>query len=72
MYNKARNLLGMNYMQFLYVFKKKIADLRKKTVFVFQNYNLFANKTALENDERTKEFLKSVMPIEYGDPAILI
>ncbi len=29
--------------------KKKIADLRKKTAFVFQNYNLFANKTALEN-----------------------
>lgn len=29
--------------------KKKIAQLRKKTAFVFQNYNLFANKTALQN-----------------------
>ena len=28
---------------------KEIADVRKKTGFVFQNYNLFANKTALEN-----------------------
>ena len=29
--------------------KQAIADIRKKTAFVFQNYNLFANKTALEN-----------------------
>ena len=29
--------------------KKDIARLRKKTAFVFQNYNLFRNKTALEN-----------------------
>ena len=29
--------------------KKAIADLRKKTAFVFQNYNLFENKTALQN-----------------------
>jgi len=29
--------------------KKDIARLRKKTAFVFQNYNLFANKTALQN-----------------------
>lgn len=29
--------------------KKEIASVRKKTAFVFQNYNLFANKTALEN-----------------------
>ena len=28
---------------------KDIAWLRKRTAFVFQNYNLFANKTALEN-----------------------
>lgn len=26
-----------------------VAKLRKKTAFVFQNYNLFANKTALQN-----------------------
>ena len=29
--------------------KKEIADIRKKTGFVFQNYNLFANKTVLHN-----------------------
>lgn len=29
--------------------KKEIYNIRKKVGFVFQNYNLFANKTALEN-----------------------
>ncbi|HEM5989513.1 TPA: amino acid ABC transporter ATP-binding protein [Streptococcus suis] len=29
--------------------KKEIASIRKRTAFVFQNYNLFANKTALQN-----------------------
>ncbi len=29
--------------------KKQIAEMRKKTAFVFQNYNLFLNKTALQN-----------------------
>ena len=29
--------------------RKDILDLRRKTGFVFQNYNLFANKTAIEN-----------------------
>lgn len=29
--------------------KKEVAAIRKRTGFVFQNYNLFANKTALEN-----------------------
>ena len=29
--------------------KKEIAAIRKKTAFVFQNYNLFLNKTVLEN-----------------------
>lgn len=29
--------------------KKDVSDIRHKTGFVFQNYNLFANKTALEN-----------------------
>ena len=28
---------------------RDIADIRKKTGFVFQSYNLFANKTALQN-----------------------
>ena len=29
--------------------KRDIADIRRKTAFVFQNYNLFLNKTVLEN-----------------------
>lgn len=29
--------------------RKDIARIRKKTAFVFQNYNLFRNKTALQN-----------------------
>ena len=29
--------------------KKEIAGIRRKTAFVFQNFNLFLNKTALEN-----------------------
>ena len=29
--------------------KREIAQLRQKTAFVFQNYNLFLNKTALQN-----------------------
>ncbi|AXQ78815.1 amino acid ABC transporter ATP-binding protein [Streptococcus chenjunshii] len=29
--------------------RKEILSIRKKTAFVFQHYNLFANKTALEN-----------------------
>ena len=29
--------------------QKDILEIRKKTAFVFQNYNLFANKTAIEN-----------------------
>ena len=29
--------------------KKEVLDVRRKTSMVFQNYNLFANKTALEN-----------------------
>lgn len=31
------------------VHKRDIAKIRRKTAFVFQNYNLFQNKTALEN-----------------------
>ncbi len=29
--------------------RREIADIRRKTAFVFQNYNLFLNKTALQN-----------------------
>lgn len=32
-----------------HISKKDVARLRKKTAFVFQNYNLFQNKTALQN-----------------------
>lgn len=32
-----------------HVTKKDIAKIRSKTAFVFQNYNLFRNKTALQN-----------------------
>ncbi len=31
------------------VSKKTMLDIRRKTAFVFQNYNLFANMTALQN-----------------------
>lgn len=31
------------------VTRKEIAELRKKTAMVFQNYNLFKNKTVIEN-----------------------
>lgn len=34
---------------FGHVSKKDIARIRKKTAFVFQDYNLFLNKTALQN-----------------------
>lgn len=37
------------HVQFNKVKKKDILDIRKKTAFVFQNYNLFNNKTALGN-----------------------
>ena len=32
-----------------HVSKAHISEIRKKTAFVFQNYNLFINKTALQN-----------------------
>lgn len=32
-----------------HVSKRDMADIRRKTAFVFQNYNLFLNKTALQN-----------------------
>lgn len=36
-------------LDFKHAGKKDIMAVRKKTAFVFQNYNLFKNKTALEN-----------------------
>lgn len=38
-----------DYLDLGAVHKKDMAKIRKKTAFVFQNYNLFRNKTALEN-----------------------
>lgn len=37
------------HVEFAHASKKKISQIRKKTAFVFQNYNLFHNKTALQN-----------------------
>ncbi len=37
------------HTEFTSATKKVISKVRKKTAFVFQNYNLFHNKTALEN-----------------------
>ena len=34
--------------------KKEIARVRKKTAFVFQNYNLFLNKTVMQNPEKAR------------------
>ena len=42
-------IFDQEHFTFGKVSKKDIARIRKKTAFVFQNYNLFANKTALQN-----------------------
>lgn len=39
---------GISY-QLAHMKRKQIAEIRKKTAFVFQNYNLFSNKTAIDN-----------------------
>lgn len=41
--------IGDLAVDFKTIKKKEINELRKKTAFVFQNYNLFKNKTAIEN-----------------------
>ena len=41
--------IGDSSINFENLKKKEIHNIRKKTGFVFQNYNLFANKTALGN-----------------------
>lgn len=41
--------IGSENVEFQRATKKQILDIRRKTAFVFQNYNLFANKTAIEN-----------------------
>lgn len=42
-------VFGQEHLNLGAVHKRDIAKIRKKTAFVFQNYNLFRNKTALEN-----------------------
>ena len=44
--------------------KSQVIELRRKTAFVFQNYNLFANKTILEN---VMEGLVTVKKIKKSD-----
>lgn len=41
--------IGDKTVDFEKVKKKEIFDIRKNMAFVFQNYNLFINKTALDN-----------------------
>lgn len=41
--------IGNNHVKFKHATKKDILSIRKQTAMVFQNYNLFNNKTALEN-----------------------
>ncbi|HFU4359687.1 TPA: ATP-binding cassette domain-containing protein, partial [Streptococcus suis] len=41
-------LNGKNY-DLAKISRKEVLEIRQKTAFVFQNYNLFANKTAIEN-----------------------
>lgn len=42
-------VVGDTKVDFSKVKKKEIHEIRKKVGFVFQNYNLFTNKTALQN-----------------------
>lgn len=42
-------IFGGETYQFGHISKKEIAAIRKRTGFVFQDYNLFRNRTALQN-----------------------
>ncbi|MFP3090760.1 amino acid ABC transporter ATP-binding protein [Treponema sp. TIM-1] len=42
-------VLGETAVNLHGISKKQILEIRRKTAFVFQNYNLFRHKTALEN-----------------------
>lgn len=47
--DKGEMIFDEIHVEFPHVSKKAISRIRKKTAFVFQNYNLFHNKTALQN-----------------------
>ncbi len=50
--------------------KKAVLQLRRKTAFVFQNYNLFSNKTALENVMEGLVIARKVPKAQAKDIAI--
>ncbi len=52
--------------------KAEISDIRKKTGFVFQNYNLFANKTALQNVTLGLTSARKVPVKEANDKAMSV
>ena len=47
--DSGRLLMGGQEIDLRHATRKEILEIRRKTAFVFQNYNLFANKTALWN-----------------------
>lgn len=47
--DKGELIFDGEHFQMEHISKKDIARLRRKTAFVFQDYNLFRNKTALQN-----------------------
>ena len=53
------------------VSKKTMLEIRRKTAFVFQNYNLFANMTALENVMEGLVTARKVPKLEAKDRAIM-
>lgn len=52
------------------VSKKTMLEIRRKTAFVFQNYNLFANMTALENVMEGLVTARKVPKAEAKDRAL--
>ena len=53
-----------------HISKKDIATIRRKTAFVFQNYNLFLNKTVLENVMEALTVVRKVDRQSAKDKAI--
>jgi len=47
--NAGEITIGSTHVDCKHVTKKEILEIRRKTAMVFQLYNLFSNKTALEN-----------------------